>query len=149
MLYFRLFCKEISKPCGQFLRVCTKNTIVWEILRNLWKFLMKIQWKNWIFLYFLGKFVAKNRNLGNNITFLQQFYPVRGGVKPLTPRCVRHWPVLHTYIRVITYEWQWKQNNLFNVVFLHGDFRFDTHCKKTHLPLWTDYFLIYFWVFIR
>ena len=82
MLYFRLFCKKISKPCGQFLRVWTKNTIVWEILRNFWKFLMKIQWKNWIFLYFLGKFVAKNRNFGNNITFLQQFFSGSGGFKP-------------------------------------------------------------------
>ena len=44
MLYFSLFCKEISKPCGQFLRVWTKNTSVWEILRNFWwKFNGKIE----------------------------------------------------------------------------------------------------------
>ena len=39
---------------------------------------MKIQWKI-EFLSILGKFVAKNRNVGNNIIFLQQFFPVRGG----------------------------------------------------------------------
>ena len=47
---------------------------------------MKIQWKNWIFLYFLGKFVAIDRNFGNNIIFIQQFFPVRGGgFKPTPP----------------------------------------------------------------
>ena len=46
---------------------------------------MKIQLKNWIFIYFLGKFVAKNRNFGNNIIFLQQFFPLRGELNPLTP----------------------------------------------------------------
>ena len=34
MLYFRLFCKKISKSCVKFSRVWTKNTIVWEILRK-------------------------------------------------------------------------------------------------------------------
>ena len=38
------------------------------------------------FYLFLGKVVAKNRALGNNIIFLQQFFPVRGGVQtPLPP----------------------------------------------------------------
>ena len=38
------------------------------------------------FYLFLGKVVAKNRAFGNNIIFLQQFFPVRGGVQtPLTP----------------------------------------------------------------
>ena len=31
------------------------------------------------FYLFLGKAVAKNRTFGNNIIFLQQFFPVRGG----------------------------------------------------------------------
>ena len=80
-----------SKACGRFLRVSTKITIVWEILREFWKFLIKIQWKNWIFLYFLGTFVAKSRNFGNNIIFLHQFFPVWGGVSnPLTPTPPRY-----------------------------------------------------------
>ena len=40
---------------------------------------------------FLGKVVAKNRAFGNNIIFLQQFFPVGGGVEPPNPPCVRHW----------------------------------------------------------
>ena len=31
------------------------------------------------FYLFFGKSVAKNRAFGNNIIFLQQFFPVRGG----------------------------------------------------------------------
>ena len=31
------------------------------------------------FYQFLGKVVAKNRAFGDNIVFLQQFFPVRGG----------------------------------------------------------------------
>ena len=46
---------------------------------------MKIQWKNGIFPYFLGKFVAKSINFGNNILFIQQFFPVRGGVQTHPP----------------------------------------------------------------
>ena len=34
LLYFRLFCKEITKPCVTFSRVWTKNTIGWEIMRR-------------------------------------------------------------------------------------------------------------------
>ena len=52
MLYFRLFCKKNSKPCVKFSRVWTKKQLFGEILRKSWKFWMKIQWKNWIFIYF-------------------------------------------------------------------------------------------------
>ena len=37
------------------------------------------------FYQFLGKVVAKNRAFGNNIIFLQQSFPVRGGVEPPNP----------------------------------------------------------------
>ena len=48
------------------------------------------------FYLFLGKVVAKNRAFGNNINFLQQFFPVRGGgLKQPTPSpCVRHCKVV-------------------------------------------------------
>ena len=35
--------------------------------------------ENLNFYLFLEKVVAKNRDFGNNIIFLQQFFPVRGG----------------------------------------------------------------------
>ena len=89
MLYFRLFCKEISKPCRKFSRVWTKNTIVWEILRNFWKFFAENSMKKLNLYLFLGKFVAKNRNLGNSIIFLQHFFRFGGG-EGLNPPCVRH-----------------------------------------------------------
>ena len=34
MPYLFLFCRNISKQCGKFSRVWTKNTIVWETLRT-------------------------------------------------------------------------------------------------------------------
>ena len=81
MLYFRIFCKKISKPRVKFSRDWTKNNSsgkVWENFENVWwKFNWKIE-----FLYFLGKFVAKNRNFGNNFIFLPQFFLVLGGVDP-------------------------------------------------------------------
>ena len=55
-----------------------EKQLVEEILRKFeifWsKFNRKIN-----FCLFLGKFVAKNRAFGNNIIFLQQFFPVGGG----------------------------------------------------------------------
>ena len=42
------------------------------------------------FELFLGNFVTKNRNFGNSIIFLQQFFS-GWGVVPPNPPCVRHW----------------------------------------------------------
>ena len=67
--------QKMSKPRGKFSRVWTKNTIVWEILKIFDENAME----KLNFLYFLGKFVAKNRNFGNSIIFLQQFFPRFGG----------------------------------------------------------------------
>ena len=53
------------------------------------KFLMKIQWKNWI-LTIIGKVVSKNRAFENNIIFLQQLFPLRGSITPVAP-WLRHW----------------------------------------------------------
>ena len=40
------------------------------------------------FLTIFGKVVAKNRAFGNNIIFLQQFFPFRGGgTFPMFPHC--------------------------------------------------------------
>ena len=87
MLYLRIFCKEISKPCVKFSRVWTKNTIVLGNSEKISKIFDENSMQKLHFYLFLGKFVAKNRNFGNNIIFLQQFFPVRGvaGWTPLTP----------------------------------------------------------------
>ena len=85
MLYFRLFCQKISKPCVKFSRVWTKNTIVWEYFEKILKFFDENSMEKLNFYLFFGKFVAKNRNFGINIIFLQQFSPVRGGLNPPNP----------------------------------------------------------------
>ena len=43
MHYFRLFSTKFQKPRVNFSRVWTKNTNCWEILRKLWKIVIKIQ----------------------------------------------------------------------------------------------------------
>ena len=88
MLYFRLFCKEISRPCVKFSRVWTKNTTVWGKFQKILKFFDENSMEKLNFYLFLGKFVAKNRNFGNNIIFLQQFFSGSGwgsNPPPLTP----------------------------------------------------------------
>ena len=91
MHYFGLFFKIFNKPCVTFSRVWTKTSNCWEILRKVcnfwWKFNRKIE-----FLSIFGKVVAKNRSFGNNIIFLQQFFPGSGGagLNPQPP-CLRHW----------------------------------------------------------
>ena len=84
MLYFRLFCKKISKPCVKFSRFWTKNTIVWGKFEKILKMLDENAMEKLHFYLFLGKFVAKNRNFGNNIIFLQHFFRF-GGVEPPPP----------------------------------------------------------------
>ena len=55
-----------------------------KLLRNFEK-ILEIFDENSIeklnFYLFLGKVAAKNRAFGNNIIFLQQFFPVGGGVQ--------------------------------------------------------------------
>ena len=63
-----------------------KNNIGWENFEKFLKIFDKNSIEKLNFNLFLGKFVAKNRVFGNNITFLQQFFPVRGGgLNPLNP----------------------------------------------------------------
>ena len=87
LLYFRLFCKEITKPCVKFSRVGTKNTICWGNFEKILNLFDDNSIEKLNLYLFFGKFVAKNRNFGNNIIFLQQFFPVRGGggFKPTNP----------------------------------------------------------------
>ena len=87
LLYFRLFCKKISKPCGKFSRVWTKNTIVWEILRKFWKFLMKIQWKNWIISIFLQNLLLKIETSEITSFLYNNFF--RFGVRGFNPPPLR------------------------------------------------------------
>ena len=96
------FSKEFNKPFVNFWRVWTKISNCWELLRKVWKFLMKILLKNWIFIYFylffyyiFGKFVTKNRAFGNNTSFLQQFFWFRRGEFSPFPRWLRPWVWLY------------------------------------------------------
>ena len=71
MLYFRLFCKKFQNHALN-LRACGRKTqLFWEISDE--NSMEKLN----IYLV-LGKFLAKNRNFGNNIIFLQQFFRFEG-----------------------------------------------------------------------
>ena len=85
LLYFRLFCKEITKPCVKFSGVWTINTICWGNFEKTLKLFDENSIVKLNLYLFFGKFVAKNRNFGNNIIFLQQFFSGSGGFKPPTP----------------------------------------------------------------
>ena len=89
LVYFRLFCKEITKPRVKFSRVWTKNTNGWENFEKILKGFNKDSIEKLNFYLFLGKIVARNRNFGNHIILLQQFFPVRGGGlnPPPNPLC--------------------------------------------------------------
>ena len=47
---------------------------------------MKILYKiEFLFYFYFGKFVTKNRAFGNNTIFLQQFFRFRGKISPIPP----------------------------------------------------------------
>ena len=81
---FAHFAKEFPNYAVNFRAFGRKTQLFGKFWENfetfLWKFNGKLN-----FFYFLGKFVAKNRNLGNNIIFLQHFFRFGGGWTPLTP----------------------------------------------------------------
>ena len=84
--YFSLFFKKLKNKCFHFSPFGQKTQIVGKFWENFEKFdihsIGKIE-----FLTIFGKVVAKNRAFGNNIIFLQQFFPFRGGgrIFPLFP----------------------------------------------------------------
>ena len=77
MNYFSIFLNNLTNHALIFLRVWTKNANCWEILRKFWKFYRKME-----FLIIFGKFVTKNRALGNNTIFYNHFPGSGGGVPP-------------------------------------------------------------------
>ena len=79
MLYFSIFFKKLLTNHALLFRAFGwKMQIVWkfwENFENLWrKFYWKIE-----FLIIFGKFLTKNRALGNNTIFQQQLFRFRGG----------------------------------------------------------------------
>ena len=78
------FSKGFNKPCVNFSRLWTKNTNRWETLRKLWNFWWKFN-RKFEFLAIFGMFVTENRAFGNNIIFLQQFFPFRRDFPPFHP----------------------------------------------------------------
>ena len=85
--YFSLFFIKISKLCVKFLRVWTKNTTGWESYEKILEIVDENSIEKLNFYLFMGKLVAKNRAFGNNIIFLQQFFPGSwgGGVESPPP----------------------------------------------------------------
>ena len=82
LLYFPLFCKEITKPCVKFSRVWTKNTIGWVNIEKILKVFDENSIEKLNFSLFLGKVVATNRAFENTIIFLQQFFRFRRDLTP-------------------------------------------------------------------
>ena len=92
------FAKKFQKHALNF-RAFGRKTIVWGNSEKMLKIFDENSMEKLNFYLFLGKFVGKYRNIGNNIIFLQQFFPVRGGLNPPNPHpCVRHClpNILHT-----------------------------------------------------
>ena len=79
MHYFSIFFKKVNKPMRSFFAVWTKNTNCWEILRKFWKFLMKIQLKNWILLWFLENLLLKIEPSEITPFFYNNFFGFEGG----------------------------------------------------------------------
>ena len=75
--YFGIFFEKFNKPCINFSRVWTKT--LWKC----WKFLMKIQLKNWIFIYFWEKLLLKIELSGITSFFYNNFFRFMGGWTPL------------------------------------------------------------------
>ena len=85
MHYFSIFFNEFNKPCVNLLQIWSKNANCVEILRKLNIFDENSIEKLNFFIIF-GKFVNKNRSLGNNTIFLQLFFfCFGGGVSHLSP----------------------------------------------------------------
>ena len=85
LLYFRLFCKEITKPCVTFSCVWTKNTIAWGNFEKVWKFWWTFNRKNWIFIYFWENLLLKIETSGITSFFYNNFSGSGGGLNPPNP----------------------------------------------------------------
>ena len=84
MHYFSLFFqRNVTNPALIFPRVWTKNTNCWKIEKSLKIFdensIEKLNFNN------SGNVFAKNRAIGNNIIFLEQFFPFQEGEVPYVP----------------------------------------------------------------
>ena len=75
LAYFSRF----NKPMRLFFAVWTKNTNCWEILRKFWKFLMTIQLKNCILLWFLENLLLKIEPSEITPFFYNNFFGFGGG----------------------------------------------------------------------
>ena len=71
------FSKNLTNPALILPAFGRQLQIVWKFWEYFWNFWWKFN-RKMEFLSLLWKFVAKNRAFGNNIIFLQQFFPVRG-----------------------------------------------------------------------
>ena len=74
MHYFRIFLKEFNKPMHSFFAVWTKKHKLFGIFEKLLKIFDENPIETLNFIIIIGKFVTKNRAIGNNTIFLQQFF---------------------------------------------------------------------------
>ena len=123
MIYFRIFFEKIKNSVLKFPHIWTKHTIC----RGNFDKTLKIFDENSIeklnFYQVLGRVVAKKWALGNNISFLQQFFPVRGGgLKPLSPmrRPLLSWDFCPCKIALFAKE---NYTNVHVKVLTHSTFR--------------------------
>ena len=79
LLYFRLFCKEITKPCVKFSRVWTKNTICWENFEKILKLFDENSIEKLNLYLFFGEFVAKKETSEITSFFYNNFSGSGGG----------------------------------------------------------------------
>ena len=81
---FAYFAKKVKNYALNFRAFWRKHVCLEKIWENFENF-DENSMEKLNFYLFLGKFVAKNGNFGNNIIFLQQFFRLGGGSKPPNP----------------------------------------------------------------
>ena len=106
MLYFRQFCKKISKPWVKFSRILTKNTIVWGNFEKILKFFDEKSMEKLNLYIFLGNLLLKIETSEITSFFYNNFSGSGGGLNPLTPPCLRH-----CHQAILVFKWLLKIKN--------------------------------------
>ena len=88
MHYFSLLFKKIKNPALHFRGFGRKTQSVREILRNFWKLLMTIQYKNWILLYSCENLLLKIEPSEITSFFYNNFSGSGVWNPPTPPPCV-------------------------------------------------------------
>ena len=78
---FQYIFQKINKPCFKIFARLDEKHKLWGNFEKILKIFDEISIENGIFIFYVCflKFVTKNRAIGNNTFFLQQFFCFRGG----------------------------------------------------------------------